>query len=61
MDQVFGELTGRAIVAERYLRVKRRERLYAYGEGQAKGLSIEEEHVPALVKEIRRDTSARDH
>ena len=45
---------------ERYLRVKRRERLYAYGEGQAKRLGIEEEDVPALVKEIRRDTSARD-
>ena len=45
---------------ERYLRVKRRERLYAYGEGQAKRLGIVEEDVPALVKEIRRDTSARD-
>ena len=44
---------------ERYLRVKRRERLYTYGEGQAKRLRIEEEDVPALVKEIRRDTSAR--
>jgi predicted CopG family antitoxin len=44
---------------ERYLRVKRRERLYAYGEGQAKRLGIEEDDVPALVKEIRRDTSAR--
>jgi len=45
---------------ERYLRLKRRERLYAYGEGQANGLGIKEEDVPALVKEIRRDTSARD-
>ena len=44
---------------ERYLRLKRRERLYAYGEGQAERLGIEEEDVPALVKEIRRDTSAR--
>ncbi len=44
---------------ERYLRVKRRERLYAYGEGQAKRLGIEEGMCPALVKEIRRDTSAR--
>ena len=43
----------------RYLRLKRRERLYAYGEGQAKRLGIEEQDVPALVKEIRRDTSAR--
>jgi hypothetical protein len=45
---------------ERYLRVKRRERLYAYGEGQAKRHGIVEEDVPALVKEIRRDTTARD-
>ena len=44
---------------ERYLRVKRRERLYAYGEGQAKRRGIKEEDVPVLVKEIRRDTSAR--
>jgi hypothetical protein len=44
---------------ERYLRVKRRERLYAHGDGEAKRLGIEEEDVPALVKEIRRDASAR--
>ena len=45
---------------ECYLRLTRRKRLYAYGEGQAKRLGIVEEDVPALVKEIRRDTSARD-
>ena len=44
---------------ERYLRLSRRKRLYAYGEGQAERVRIEEEDVPALVKEIRRDTSAR--
>jgi hypothetical protein len=44
---------------ERYLRLKRRERLYAYGEGQAERLGIKEEDVPTLVNEIRRDTSAR--
>jgi predicted transcriptional regulator len=44
---------------ERYLRLKRRERLYAYGEGQAERLGIKEEDVPTLVKEIRRDTFAR--
>ena len=44
---------------ERYLRLSRRKRLYAYGEGQAKRLGIDEEDVPALVKEVRRDTSAR--
>ena len=44
---------------ERYLRVKRRERLYVYGEAQAERLGIEEQDVPGLVREIRRDTSAR--
>jgi len=44
---------------ERYLRLSRRKRLYAYGEGQAERARIEEEDVPAFVKEIRRDTSAR--
>ena len=44
---------------ERSVRLKRRERLYAYGEGQAKRVGIAEDDVPALVKEIRRDTSAR--
>ena len=44
---------------ERDLRLKRRERLYAYGEGQAERVGIEEEDVLALVKETRRDTSAR--
>lgn len=45
---------------ERYLRLSRRKRLYAYGEGQAERVRIEEGDVPALVKEIRRDTSARN-
>ena len=40
---------------ERYLRVKRRERLYAYGEGQAKRLGIEEEDVPALYGRLRKN------
>lgn len=44
---------------ERYLRLKRRERLYAYGGGQAERLGIKEEDVPTFVREIRRDTSAR--
>ena len=51
------EVVGDAV--ERYLRLKRRERLYTYGEGQAERLGIQEQDVPALVKEIRRDTSAR--
>ena len=44
---------------DRLMRLKRRERLYAYDQGQAERLGIEEDDVPALVKEIRRDTSAR--
>ena len=39
---------------ERYLRVKRRESLYTYGEGQAKRLGIEEEDVPALYGRLRK-------
>jgi hypothetical protein len=35
---------------ERYLRLKRREKLYAYGEDQARKLGIREEDVPDLVK-----------
>lgn len=41
---------------ERYLRL---ERLYAYGDSQTARLGIEEQDVPALMKEIRGDTSAR--
>jgi len=48
-----------ADAVERYLRLSRRKRLYAYGEGQAERVRIEEEDVPALVKEMRRDRSAR--
>jgi len=42
-----------ADAVERYLRLKRRETLYAYGEGQAQKLGIREEDVPALVKDVR--------
>jgi len=39
---------------ERYLRMKNREKLYAYGEGQARKLGIRERDVPALVEQTRR-------
>ena len=38
---------------ERYLRLKRREKLYAYGESQAEKLGIREEDVSGLVKQTR--------
>ena len=41
---------------ERYLRMKNREKLYAYGEGQARKLGIRERDVPALVEQTRRKT-----
>jgi hypothetical protein len=41
---------------ERYLRQKRREKLYSYGEEQARKLGIREEDVPALVKQSRLST-----
>ena len=44
---------------ERYLRQKRREKLHAYGEGQAQRLGIREEDVPELVKQTRRETTER--
>jgi hypothetical protein len=41
---------------ERYLRTKNREKLYSYGEGQARKLGIRERDVPALVEQTRRKT-----
>jgi hypothetical protein len=41
---------------ERYLRMKNRENLYAYGERQARKLGIRERDVPALVEQTRRKT-----
>ena len=38
---------------ERYLRLKRRDKLYTFGEGQAARLGIREDEVPGLVKETR--------
>jgi hypothetical protein len=39
---------------ERYLRLKRGEKLYAYGEAQAAKLGIRESDVPELVKDARK-------
>jgi hypothetical protein len=41
---------------ERCLSMKNREKLYAYGEGQARKLGIRERDVPALVEKTRRKT-----
>jgi hypothetical protein len=41
---------------ERYLRLKRRDQFYAFGEGQAARLGIREGDVPRLVKEARQTT-----
>lgn len=51
------ELVAEAV--ERYLRQKRREKLYAYGEEQAQKLGIREEAVPTLVKQARRERTER--
>jgi predicted transcriptional regulator len=40
---------------ERLLRLKRREKLYAYGEGQARKLGLKESDVPRLVRETRQN------
>lgn len=42
---------------ERLLRSKRRQRLYEYGEGQARKLGIKESDVPRLVEEARQNQS----
>jgi hypothetical protein len=44
---------------ERYLRLKRREKLYQYGEEQARKLGIREEDIPDLVKQSRKATPRR--
>jgi hypothetical protein len=41
---------------ERYLVQKRRERLYARGEEQARKLGVREEDIPDIVKESRQST-----
>jgi hypothetical protein len=38
---------------EQYLGRKRREKLYAHGEEQARKLGIREEDIPGIVKEVR--------
>lgn len=40
---------------EQLLQLKRREKLYAYGEKQAKKLGIRESNVPRLVRETRQN------
>ncbi len=44
---------------ERYLRLKRRGKLYVYGEMQARKLGIREEDVPHLVKQTRQTAPHR--
>ncbi len=40
---------------KRLLRLRRREKLYAYGEKQARKLGIKESDVPRLVRETRQN------
>ena len=41
---------------ERLLRLKRREKLYAYGEAQARRLGIQEADVQELIQQVRSET-----
>jgi hypothetical protein len=41
---------------ERLLRLKRREKLYAYGEEQARRLGIQESDVQQLIHQVRSET-----
>jgi hypothetical protein len=49
------ERTPDEVAVERLLRSKRRQRLYEYGEGQAKKLGIKESDVSRLVRETRQN------
>jgi hypothetical protein len=40
---------------ERYLRERRWQKLFAYGEARARELGLSEEDVPRLIAEYRRD------
>ena len=44
---------------ERYLRQQRREKLYGYGEAQARKLGIHESDVAELVEQTRRENERR--
>jgi hypothetical protein len=46
-----GEFVQEAV--ERLLRIKRRESLYLFGEGQVRKLGIQESDVPDLVHQVR--------
>lgn len=46
-----GEFVQEAV--ERLLRIKRRDKLYAFGEAQAQKLGIQESDVPDLVHQVR--------
>ncbi len=43
------------------LQARRRQKLYAYGEGQARLVGIREEDVPRMVEEWRAEDSKSEH
>jgi len=46
---------------ERRLKQRRRQKLYAYGEEQARKLGIKEEDVPRIVEEWRAEQREREN
>jgi hypothetical protein len=46
---------------EHRLKERRRQKLYAYGEGQARKLGIKEEDVPRIVEEWRTEQQEREN
>ncbi|MFZ0589231.1 MAG: hypothetical protein WAM39_01995 [Bryobacteraceae bacterium] len=53
----FDEVLAEAV--ERYLRLKRREKLRAYGESQAEKLGLRERDVPKYVSQTRQSDRRR--
>ncbi len=46
-----GEVVQEAV--ERLMRIKRREKLYVFGESQARRLGVQESDIPSLVHQVR--------
>ncbi len=58
-DTTLDELVQTAL--ELRLQARRREKLYAYGEGQARSVGLREEDVPRILEEWRKEHTEHGH
>lgn len=58
-DTTLDELVETAL--ELKLQARRRQKLYAYGEGQARLVGVREEDVPRIIEEWRAEHSKPEH